>query len=109
MSKTMYSSYYKLGGEKMANMTNVNIRMDAELKKQVEELFEDFGINMTTAINMYIKTILRERRIPFEIKALDDDFYNPYNLKVLKKSIKSLEKGKGVTKTMAELEAMENE
>jgi len=44
---------------------NVNIRMDAELKKQAEELFEELGLNMTTAFNAFVRQSLREQRIPF--------------------------------------------
>ena len=79
----------------MSNMTNVNIRMDADLKKEVEKLFSEFGINMTTAITMFAKATLREGKIPFEIKSSVnyDDLYNPYNLERLKKSIKQLSDG----------------
>ncbi|MEG1805280.1 MAG: type II toxin-antitoxin system RelB/DinJ family antitoxin [Clostridia bacterium] len=46
---------------------NVTIRMDETLKAQAEELFSDFGLNMTTAFTMFTKQALREQRIPFEI------------------------------------------
>lgn len=46
---------------------NVNIRMNRELKKQFEAFCEDVGINMTTAITMFVKKTLREHRIPFDI------------------------------------------
>ena len=49
--------------------TSVTIRMDEKLKKQVEVLFEEMGLNMTTAITVYAKTVVRQRRIPFEISA----------------------------------------
>jgi len=95
----------------MSQTINVNIRMDANLKKQVEELFEEFGINMTTAMVMFAKTVVRERKIPFEISAPKDDFYNEYNQKVLAETIKSIKNGTAnyVTKTIEELEAMESE
>ena len=44
---------------------NVNIRMDADLKKQAEELFEELGLNMTTAFNAFVRQSVREQRIPF--------------------------------------------
>ena len=49
-------------------MTNVTIRMDEGLKKQSEALFDEMGLNMTTAITLFIKTAVREKRIPFEIR-----------------------------------------
>ena len=93
----------------ITNMTNVNIRIDSDLKKQAEDLFNDFGINMTTAFTMFIKAVIRERKIPFEIASFGDNFYSQTNLKRLYESIKQLEEGDVVTKTLAELEAMENE
>ncbi|MDR0916810.1 MAG: type II toxin-antitoxin system RelB/DinJ family antitoxin [Oscillospiraceae bacterium] len=47
--------------------TNITVRIDTELKKQAEELFYDFGMNMTTAYVMFLKQAVREQRIPFEI------------------------------------------
>lgn len=50
----------------MANI-NINIRMDAELKKQFEAFCADMGMTMTTAFNIFAKKAVREYRIPFEI------------------------------------------
>lgn len=52
----------------MAN-TNVNIRMDSNLKKQFESFCADMGMTMTTAFNVFAKKAVREYRIPFEIGA----------------------------------------
>lgn len=46
---------------------NVTIRMDSDLKKQTEQLFNDFGFNLTTGFIMFAKQAVREQRIPFEI------------------------------------------
>lgn len=51
----------------MATTTNVNIRMDAELKSQFEAFCADMGMSMTTAFNVFAKKAVREYRIPFEI------------------------------------------
>ena len=51
----------------MANTTNVNIRMDADLKRQFEAFCADMGMSMTTAFNIFAKKAVREYRIPFEI------------------------------------------
>ena len=48
--------------------TNVNVRVDAELKKEAEELFEDLGLNMSSAINMFLKSAVSCDGIPFEVK-----------------------------------------
>lgn len=51
----------------MANTANINIRMDANLKKQFEAFCDDMGMSMTTAVNIFAKKAVRENRIPFEI------------------------------------------
>ena len=48
-------------------MANVSIRMDDNLKKQAEELFNDLGMNLTTAFTIFVKQAIREQGIPFEI------------------------------------------
>ena len=48
--------------------TSVNIRMDEDLKKQFDSFCSDVGMNMTTAFCIFAKTVVRERRIPFEIR-----------------------------------------
>ena len=58
-------------------MTNVTIRMDEGLKKQSEAVFDEMGLNMTTAITLFIKAVIRENRIPFEIRV--DPFHSAAN------------------------------
>lgn len=48
-------------------MANLTMRIDDELKKQAEELFNELGMNMTTAFTVFAKQAVREQRIPFEI------------------------------------------
>lgn len=45
---------------------NVTIRMDSEIKAKVEELYTSLGMNMSTAINMFVRQCLRERQLPFQ-------------------------------------------
>ena len=75
--------------------TNVNIRMDSDLKKQFESLCSDIGMSMTTAFCVFAKKAVRERRIPFEITADNDPFYSNTNLERLKNSITQLEQTGG--------------
>lgn len=54
--------------------TNVTIRIDADLKKQSEELFKDFGLSLSSAFTMFLKQSVREQRIPFIVqKALPNE------------------------------------
>lgn len=45
---------------------NVTVRMDSEVKAQVDELYAALGMNMSTAINMFVRQCLRERQLPFQ-------------------------------------------
>ncbi len=46
---------------------NMSIRMDTELKKQADAMLSDMGLNMTTAMNMFLRQVVRQGKIPFEI------------------------------------------
>lgn len=48
--------------------TNLNIRTDKEIKEQAEHIFSELGLNMTTAVNMFLRSTIRENGIPFELK-----------------------------------------
>lgn len=48
--------------------TNLNIRTDKAIKEQAEEIFNELGLNMTTAVNIFLRTAVREHGIPFELK-----------------------------------------
>lgn len=48
--------------------TNINVRVDSELKHSAELLFDDLGLNMTTAITMFLKSAVSHDGIPFEVK-----------------------------------------
>lgn len=88
----------------MANTINVNIRVDEELKKQAESLLSDMGLNMTTAVNIFLRQVLRTGGIPFEITTRTDDFYNPVNQQKLHNSIERLEKGLGTEHDLVEVD-----
>ena len=47
--------------------TNLNIRTDKEVKLAAEKIFEELGLNMTTAINIFLRQTIRENGIPFEL------------------------------------------
>lgn len=48
--------------------TNLNIRTDREVKIAAERIFEELGLNMTTAVNIFLRQTIRENGIPFELK-----------------------------------------
>jgi DNA-damage-inducible protein J len=51
----------------MAGSTNISIRMDSDLKAQADALFNELGMNISTAFNIFVRQSLREGRIPFDI------------------------------------------
>lgn len=48
--------------------TNINVRVDKELKAQAESLFSDLGLNMSTAIIMFLKSAVSHDGLPFEVR-----------------------------------------
>ena len=74
------------------NSVNINIRTDAVTKKQAETLFNDFGISLSSAINMFLKQTIRERKIPFAV-GYTKSIPNELTAKVLKES----EEGKNLS------------
>lgn len=91
-------------------MAQINVRVDDDLKANAEKLFDELGLNISTAFNMFLKQAVRQGSIPFEITTRVEPFYSEANQAHLRKVIADLNSGKGlVTKTIEELEAMENE
>ena len=52
----------------MNNTTNLNIRIDKTVEESSEKVFEELGLNMTTAVNIFLRQVIRVNGIPFEIK-----------------------------------------
>ena len=95
-------------------MTNVTIRIDETVKKDAETLFDKLGISMSGAINIFFRQAIREQAIPFPIRAKTaeekySEYFNPHNMKILMKSVEQAKNGQVITKSLAELEAMEND
>jgi len=95
-------------------MANFTIRIDDDIKREAEILFEKLGMSVSGAINIFFRQAIREQAIPFTISAKPveekyNEYFNPYNMKILEESIAELKAGRVIKKTMAELEAMESE
>lgn len=90
-------------------MANVSFRMDDTLKLQMEAVLKELGLNMTTAITMFAKTIVREQRLPLDLRI--DPFYSAANQNRLKHTIESYETGNSdsIKMSMEELERMEED
>lgn len=90
-------------------MTTVSLRFDDEMKRQLDEMCDEMGMNLTTFFMIYAKKALRDRRIPFDVVAPLDPFHSDSNMEQLRKAVQQVRDGQVVVKTMEELEAMERE
>lgn len=52
----------------MRSTVNFSVRMDNDVKKQCETLYNELGMNLTTAINVFLRQSLRVGGLPFEVK-----------------------------------------
>lgn len=73
-------------------MAQISLRVDDDVKRNAEKIFDTIGLSMSTAINVFLKTVAREKRIPFELTA--DPFYSENNIKYLEKIAKDIDSGK---------------
>lgn len=87
--------------------TLINIRIDDDVKKSMEETCKELGITMSAAFNIFARKMSREKRIPFEVSV--DPFYSESNIKAISESIKQLKEGKVIIKSIEELREMEHE
>jgi DNA-damage-inducible protein J len=83
----------------MEDTINVTIRLDREVKEKAEQLFNDLGMNLSTAFNVFARQSLRQGKIPFEIY---DPFYSQKNQNRLNRSIADAEAGKLTAHELAE-------
>lgn len=82
--------------------TLVNIRMDEELKKSMEQTCQELGMNLTTAFTIFAKKMTREKRIPFEVSV--DPFYSRSNMEHLHRGVEALNAGRGVEHEIIEVD-----
>lgn len=87
--------------------TLVNIRIDEDVKKGMEEVCKELGITISAAFNIFARKMTREKRIPFDVSI--DPFYSESNIRALNESIKQLNEGKVVVKSFEELKKSEDE
>ena len=76
----------------MAQTVNVNFKLDAEVKKSMEEVCSDLGLSMSAAFTVFAKKVGREKRIPFEVSV--DPFYSENNIRYLENIVHDIKTGK---------------
>ena len=77
-------------------MAQINLRVADNLKSSAERTLNDIGLSMSTAINIFLKTVVRENRIPFELSA--DPFYSKENMEELERRVADIRSGKSTLK-----------
>ena len=77
----------------MAQVVNVNFKLDEDVKKSMEQVCNELGLSMSAAFSIFARKVGREKRIPFEVSV--DPFYSEENMARLKKAVQDLDAGKG--------------
>ena len=76
--------------------SSLQVRIDSNLRQEAETLFSNAGLDMSSAIRLFLRQSVIRRRLPFEVLTESPDpFWSESNQRVLAKSIRSLERGKG--------------
>ncbi len=68
----------------------VSVNIDGEIKQKAQSILNEIGIDMTTAVDIFLRTIIREERIPFELqtkRAFQDDVHQQYILAELERAM----------------------
>ena len=85
-------------------MTTISVKIEDSDKDSFENIISSIGLNVTTAITAFVKAVIRENGLPFELKAKDDPYiYSEENLKYLRQAIAQVEGGKGQVHELKEL------
>ena len=74
--------------------TMVNFRMDTEEKDTFEDICEQLGLTISTAFKIFVKKVIREQRIPFDLTL--DPFYSKSNIQYLEKVTQEIDSGRAV-------------
>ena len=85
-------------------LTTLTARVDQKDKAGFADLCSNVGLNTSTAINLFVKAVLREKRIPFEIAQAPDPFFSEANIAYVKKSVQELRDGKGTAHELIEVD-----
>lgn len=86
-------------------LTTITARVDVGDKAAFDTFCAGVGLNTSTAINLFVKAVLRENRIPFELTpSAPDPFFSEENLAYVKKSVAELRTGKGTAHELIEVD-----
>ena len=83
--------------------TTLNVRIDEKLKSDLEDFCSNVGMNISVAVNMFAKAVVREQRLPFEVAI--DPFYSKANQERLRRSIAQMEATGGTVHELPEVDS----
>lgn len=73
-------------------MAQISLRVDDDVKRGAEQTLTDIGLSMSTAINVFLRKVAREGKIPFELTA--DPFFTENNMRYLENIMQDVKEGK---------------
>ena len=76
----------------MAQAVNVNFKLDADVKKSMEQACSELGLSMSAAFTVFARKVAREKRIPFDVSV--DPFYSESNIRHLEHNVRDIKDGK---------------
>lgn len=80
----------------MTVMAQISLRVDDDIKRDAEQALSEIGLSMSTAINVFLRKVAREKRIPFELSA--DPFHSESNIRHLEDIMQDVRNGKAQEK-----------
>lgn len=87
-------------------MTTISAKIENNDKNLFESICNSIGLNVSTAINAFVKATIRENGLPFVLKAAEDPYvYSEENLKYLRQGIAQIESGNGKQHKLKEIQA----
>ncbi len=89
---SMRHTISKKGVLYMSQSVNVNFKLDADVKKSMEQVCSELGLSMSAAFTVFAKKVGREKRIPFEVSV--DPFYSDSNIRYLENIVRDIKDGK---------------
>ena len=85
-------------------LATLTARVDPKDKADFDAFCSNVGLNASTAINLFVKAVLRAKRIPFQIAQSADPFFSDANMAYVKKSLQELREGKGTAHELIEVD-----
>lgn len=86
-------------------MANLQVKIDDQLRVDAHKVVSNLGLDLATAVRMFLKQMVRENGLPF--RPTNDPFYSAENHESLRRSAAQMDAGQVVVKTLDELRSME--